>query len=104
MFKETTCQRFQNVSAHDSHVGYALRIVRLGGVALSTTSEKHPQLNPVVSSAQVSRLFDRVLGYDFFISYAHADAPGYAEQLNNQLLGSGFKAFLDKRPASWIPE
>ena len=31
-------------------------------------------------SATISRWFDRVLGYDFFISYAHADLPGYAEQ------------------------
>ncbi|MGB5563293.1 MAG: toll/interleukin-1 receptor domain-containing protein [Sedimenticolaceae bacterium] len=96
MCKVTTCQRARDASAHDTHVGYALRIVRLGDVALSSTSEKHQQLNPVFSSGQVSRLFDRVLGYDFFISYAHADAPGYAEQLDNQLVGLGFKAFLDK--------
>ena len=44
-----------------------------------------------------SRLFDRVLGYDFFISYAHADAPGYAERLCDQLRAKGFKSFLDKQ-------
>ena len=64
---------------------------------MSAASEKRQQFNPLVPSRQVSRLFDRVLGYDFFISYAHADAPGYAEQLDNQLRGLGFKVFLDKR-------
>ncbi len=54
---------------------------------------------PTRSSADgwVSRLFDRVLGYDFFISYAHADAPGYAESLYAQLRTKGFKSFLDKQ-------
>jgi len=45
----------------------------------------------------ISRLFDRVLGYDFFISYAHADAPGYAERLYDLLRAKGFKSFLDKQ-------
>ena len=45
----------------------------------------------------VTRLFDRVLGYDFFISYAHADLPGYAEQLHDQLRARGFNPFLDKQ-------
>lgn len=48
-------------------------------------------------SATISRLFDRVLGYDFFISYAHADLPGYAEQLHDRLRARGFKPFLDKQ-------
>ena len=42
------------------------------------------------------KLFDRVLGFDYFVSYAHADNPGYAESLVRQLKDSGFKAFLDK--------
>ena len=42
-----------------------------------------------------ARLFDRILGFDFFISYSHADAQSYAERLNQALLGAGFKAFLD---------
>ncbi|MGB5466309.1 MAG: toll/interleukin-1 receptor domain-containing protein, partial [Sedimenticolaceae bacterium] len=46
---------------------------------------------------RAGRLFDRVLGYDFFISYAHADSPGYAEQLDSALGRAGFKAFLDKQ-------
>ena len=48
-------------------------------------------------SPTVTRLFDRLLGYDFFISYAHADLPGYAEQLHDQLRGRGFNPFLDKQ-------
>ncbi len=46
---------------------------------------------------RAGHLFDRVLGYDFFISYAHADSPGYAEQLDSALGRAGFKAFLDKQ-------
>lgn len=45
----------------------------------------------------VTRVFDRLLGFDFFLSYAHADLPGYAEQLHDQLRARGFSAFLDKQ-------
>ena len=66
-----------------------------GDRAVSTTGESI-QPSAKASGGLVPRLFDRVLGYDFFISYAHADAPGYAESLNTQLTALGFKAFLDK--------
>ncbi len=46
---------------------------------------------------RAGRIFDRVLGYDFFISYAHADAPQYAERLHDELARAGFQAFLDKQ-------
>ena len=52
---------------------------------------------PRAPAATVTHLLDRLLGYDFFISYAHADVPGYAEQLHDQLRARGFKAFLDKQ-------
>jgi len=43
------------------------------------------------------KLFDRILGFDYFVSYAHADTPEYAEALAKRLSESGFKAFLDKK-------
>lgn len=45
----------------------------------------------------VSRWLDRLSGFDFFISYAHADATGYAEALNAALAGRGFRSFLDRQ-------
>lgn len=65
-------------------------------MALSTANPIRGQPSVKQSGGQASRLFDRVLGFDFFISYAHADAPGYAEDLDSQLRGLGFKTFLDK--------
>ena len=44
----------------------------------------------------VSRWLDRVTGFDFFISYAHADLPDYAATLQRELSTRGFKSFLDK--------
>ena len=41
-------------------------------------------------------LLDLFFGYDFFISYAHADGSAYAEALRRRLLESGFKVFLDR--------
>lgn len=45
----------------------------------------------------LSRLLDRISGYDFFVSYAHADAPDYAEALTVRLAALGFRSFLDKQ-------
>lgn len=45
----------------------------------------------------IAGLLDRVSGFDFFVSYAHADAPGYAESLAQQLQRRGFRVFLDKQ-------
>jgi hypothetical protein len=45
----------------------------------------------------VAGLLDRVSGFDFFVSYAHADAPGYAASLAQQLQRRGFRVFLDKQ-------
>jgi hypothetical protein len=63
---------------------------------MSTAGETVQPSGSANSGRLLTRLFDRALGYDFFISYAHADAPGYAEQLDKQLSRLGFKAFLDK--------
>ena len=43
------------------------------------------------------RLTDWIFGYDFFISYAHADGGNYPAELHARLeeIG-GYKAFLDK--------
>jgi hypothetical protein len=45
----------------------------------------------------LARWLDRLSGFDFFISYAHADAPDYAEALCAALTEQGFRAFLDKQ-------
>ena len=42
------------------------------------------------------RLADRLFGYDFFISYAHADERRYPKKLAQKLTGLGFKIFLDE--------
>jgi hypothetical protein len=40
---------------------------------------------------------DLVFGYDFFISYAHADGTNYPKHLADQLHEAGFAVFLDAR-------
>ncbi len=64
------------------------------------TSENPERTNPPKDTGRagtfVGQLLDRILGFDFFISYAHADIPEYAEQLVALLRSRGFKAFLDK--------
>jgi len=62
----------------------------------SSTAEPEVQTQGKTQSSSF-RFLDRILGFDFFISYAHADAPGYAEQLNEHLRGKRFKPFLDKQ-------
>lgn len=46
--------------------------------------------------AGLPALLDLFFGYDFFISYAHADGSGYPEALREQLQAQGFKVFLDR--------
>lgn len=41
------------------------------------------------------RIVDKFFGYDFFISYAHADGKFYAEGLGLKLKDYGFECFLD---------
>lgn len=62
---------------------------------MAATETHYPVTDTTPSTA--SRIFDRIFGYDFFISYSHADAPGYAAQLHDQLNARRFNAFLDKR-------
>lgn len=52
---------------------------------------------PTVRRSTLARWLDQLSGFDFFISYAHADAPDYVEQLAADLREKGFKAFLDKQ-------
>lgn len=40
---------------------------------------------------------DWLFGYDFFISYAHADGPEYATTLEQELSKTGFQVFLDSK-------
>jgi len=43
------------------------------------------------------KIIDWVLGYDFFISYAHADGKIYPRSLLAQLKKSGFRVFFDEK-------
>lgn len=60
------------------------------------TSEQPNPNGAARPAALFTRMLDQLSGYDFFISYAHADAQAYAERLAAQLRGRGFRAFLDK--------
>ncbi len=46
---------------------------------------------------RVRQWVDWLFGYDFFVSYAHADGPEYPMQLAARLEKSGFRVFLDTR-------
>jgi hypothetical protein len=43
------------------------------------------------------RIGDLLFGYDFFISYAHADGEHYPAVLADRLMEQGFRVFLDSR-------
>ncbi len=43
------------------------------------------------------KIADYLFGYDFFISYAHADGKHYPQQLADQLTEAGYSVFLDTR-------
>lgn len=45
----------------------------------------------------LQRIIDWIFGYDYFISYKHADGGHYPTELTNQLEIKGFKVFLDER-------
>jgi DNA-binding FrmR family transcriptional regulator len=49
------------------------------------------------STERLRSLIDFLFGYDFFISYAHADGMFYPQQLADRLQERGFTVFLDKR-------
>jgi len=42
-----------------------------------------------------STIFDRLFGYDVFISYTRADSISYAQTLRQQLAAAGYRCFLD---------
>lgn len=46
-------------------------------------------------SSLFHKVVDYVFGYDFFISYCWADGRSYAQALQQQLEGQGFRVFLD---------
>jgi len=48
------------------------------------------------SGGLLHRAVDWAFGYDFFISYAHADGLNYPAKLKEKLELAGFKVFLDK--------
>ena len=48
-------------------------------------------------TAWIRRLGDLLFGYDFFVSYAHADGEDYPRALADRLQEKGFRVFLDSR-------
>ena len=53
-------------------------------------------LQALQSPGLLARAVDWVFGYDFFISYNHADGRGYPRRLRDRLEQSGFRVFLDQ--------
>ncbi|MCB1859250.1 MAG: toll/interleukin-1 receptor domain-containing protein [Gammaproteobacteria bacterium] len=54
---------------------------------------------PATEMRPISRagaLVDLFFGYDFFVSYAHADGVNYATELASGLQSMGYKVFLDR--------
>ncbi len=47
-------------------------------------------------SITLSRILDRIFGYDFFLSYSHRDGKNYPKLLKARLEQAGFKVFLDQ--------
>src|SRR5262245_27736575 len=47
-------------------------------------------------SRPLESIVDRIFGYDFFVSYSHADGQHYPRQLKDRLEEAGFKVFLDQ--------
>ncbi|MEM7253083.1 MAG: toll/interleukin-1 receptor domain-containing protein [Pseudomonadota bacterium] len=47
--------------------------------------------------SRLGGVVDLLFGYDFFISYAHADGVAYPRQLADELERLGFSVFLDER-------
>src|SRR5690242_5535677 len=44
----------------------------------------------------ITRMFDVIFGYDFFVSYTWADGSKYARSLHEKLKAQGFTVFLDE--------
>ena len=42
------------------------------------------------------RIADWLFGYDYFISYAHADGHAYTKELTKRLVSQGFECFVDQ--------
>ncbi|NJM91874.1 MAG: toll/interleukin-1 receptor domain-containing protein [Rhodospirillaceae bacterium] len=51
----------------------------------------------VLGMGWLRNITDILFGYDFFISYAHADGKDYPRALRDDLERSGFKVFLDEQ-------
>ena len=45
----------------------------------------------------LDKLADFLFGFDYFVSYAHADGRNYARELSKRLEAAGFSVFLDER-------
>src|SRR3954454_20647699 len=58
---------------------------------LSSTSDELVKAEPLMT-----RLVDRVFGYDFFISYSHGDDMRLPRRLKERLEQAGFRVFLDQ--------
>ena len=48
-----------------------------------------------MSESLLQRVVDGVFGYDFFLSYAHADGVDYPRALQQGLRAMGFKVCID---------
>ncbi|NEQ50736.1 MAG: TIR domain-containing protein [Leptolyngbya sp. SIO3F4] len=55
------------------------------------------KLESIAQQSWLYQALNFLFGYDFFISYAHSDAGGYAEALADILQQEGFECFLDRR-------
>jgi WD40 repeat protein len=80
--------------------------VDVGGIPRTKIEFGQDKISPLPRSgsapltriaAILRRLLDFALGYDFFISYAHADGRAYPAVLASALERAGFKVFLDAR-------
>ena len=60
-------------------------------MALPSASEE-----PVKAENVMTRLVDRVFGYDFFLSYSRSDGMHLPQRLKERLEPAGFRVFLDQ--------
>lgn len=51
---------------------------------------------PVKAERLITRLIDRVFGYDFFLSYSRVDGMHLPQRLKERLEQAGFRVFLDQ--------
>ncbi len=54
------------------------------------------QDEPVTPERLITRLVDRVFGYDFFLSYSRTDGMHLPQRLKDRLERAGFRVFLDQ--------